>query len=157
LETDKECDVLVGAVLEASARHSYPLYIETHRATITQDMRRTIDLVARFPEIRFNADLSHYYCGHEMSYGDIDAKFKFLAPVFERVRSMHGRISDACQAQANIVEDDDRPFVAHFKEMWRRCFKAFKASTDHNGYLPFAIELLPVPLQHLWHKIRVVN
>jgi hypothetical protein len=42
-ETDAEIDVLVGAVLEASARHGHPLYIENHRATITQDLRRTLD------------------------------------------------------------------------------------------------------------------
>ena len=35
LEDDAAVDRLVGAVLEASAKHDLPLYIETHRATIT--------------------------------------------------------------------------------------------------------------------------
>jgi hypothetical protein len=143
LETDGEIDRLVGAVLEASARYNYPLYVETHRATITQDMRRTVDMVARFPDIRFNADLSHYYCGHEMTYGDIEGKFDFLMPVFDRVRYMHGRIADSCHAQVSIVDGDQRPFVAHFRQMWRRCFAAFKAAFDHNNTMVFAIELLP--------------
>ncbi|AMS30849.1 MAG TPA: hypothetical protein DIU09_08735 [Hyphomonadaceae bacterium] len=143
LETDLEMDRLVGAVLEASAQHDYPLYIETHRATITQDIRRTVDMVGRFPEVRFNADLSHYYCGHEMTYGDIEAKFDFLMPIFERVRFLHGRIADACHAQVSIAPGDQRPFVVHFREMWRRCFTAFKAASDHKNVLIFAIELLP--------------
>ena len=106
LETDAEMDRLAAAVVEAGARHAYPLFVETHRATITQDIRRTIDLVARFPELRFNADLSHYYTGSEMAYGDIAAKFDLLEPVFQRVRFLHGRISDPSAAQV-MVEDDE--------------------------------------------------
>jgi hypothetical protein len=143
LETDAEMDRLIGAVLEATAKHDYPLYVETHRATVTQDMRRTIDLVARFPALRFNADLSHYYCGHEMPYGDIGAKFAALAPVFERVRFLHGRIADAGAAQATILPEDDRPFVRHFRQMWRACFAGYKASGETDRPLIFAVELLP--------------
>lgn len=143
LETDREMDRLIGAVLEASVRHGYPLYVETHRATITQDIRRTIDLVGRFPDLRFNADLSHYYCGHEMPYGDIDAKFAALAPVFERVRFMHGRIADAGAAQASLTADDDRPFVRHFRAMWRACFAGYKASNETHRPFIFTVELLP--------------
>lgn len=161
LETDAEIDRLVGAVLEASARHNHALYVETHRATVTQDMRRTVDLIARFPDLRFNADLSHYYCGHEMPYGDIEAKFDFLAPVFERVRFLHGRIADAGAAQATIRADDDRPFVAHFREMWRRCFTGYKRSGETDRPLIFAVELLPHRLEvggrtHWLHYARQV-
>ena len=122
LETDAEIDRLIAAVIEASAKHDYPLYVETHRATVTQDIRRTVDIVARFPDVRFNADLSHYYCGHEMPYGDVAAKLAFLEPVFARTRFMHGRIADAGAAQATVTEADERPFVTHFRAMWRRCF-----------------------------------
>jgi hypothetical protein len=146
LETDAEIDRLVAAVLDASAKHDYPLYIETHRATVTQDMRRTVDLVGRFPEIRFNADLSHYYCGHEMTYGDFAAKLAFLAPVLSRVRFMHGRIADAGAAQATVAPDDDRPFVQHFRQMWRACFAGYKTSTETAAPFIFAVELLPYRL-----------
>jgi hypothetical protein len=145
-ETDAETDRLIGAVLEASARHGHPLYVETHRATVTQDIRRTLDLITRFPELRFNADLSHYYCGHELPYGDIDAKFAAMTPIFERVRFLHGRVADAARAQADIVAGDERPFVQHFRTMWRACFSGFKAARDRGEALVFAIELLPYRL-----------
>jgi sugar phosphate isomerase/epimerase len=146
LESDAEMDRLIGAVLNASAKHDYPLYVETHRATVTQDIRRTIDLVERFPELRFNADLSHYYCGHEMPYGDIEAKFEALAPVFARVRFMHGRIADTGAAQASLEQDDNRPFVQHFRTMWRACFSGYKRSGETHRPFIFAVELLPYKL-----------
>jgi hypothetical protein len=38
-ESDVEMDALAGAVLEAAERHGQPVFIETHRATMLQDMR----------------------------------------------------------------------------------------------------------------------
>lgn len=147
LESDAEIDRLVAAVIEASTRTDYPMFIETHRATVTQDIRRTLDLIKRFPEIRFNADLSHWYTGHEMTYGDITAKFDVMQPVFERVRYMHGRIGTPCCAQVAVNgADDDRAFVDHFREMWRRCMHGFRTTAAPGEVLPFAPELLPYSL-----------
>ncbi|HWP39837.1 MAG TPA: hypothetical protein VNL70_02840, partial [Tepidisphaeraceae bacterium] len=89
LEDDDAVCRLVEAVLVASEKHRIPIYIETHRATITQDIWRTVQLVRRFPEIRFNGDFSHYYTGHELVYGDIEAKWQFMQPIFDRVRFIH--------------------------------------------------------------------
>lgn len=69
-ESDAESDALVRDILETAERYRFPLYIETHRATITQDPWRTLQLVARFPDIRFNGDFSHWYTGAELVYGD---------------------------------------------------------------------------------------
>ena len=49
MESDGEMDRLAEEVLEASASSGVPLLIETHRATMTQDMWRTLRLVERFP------------------------------------------------------------------------------------------------------------
>src|SRR5436305_1522745 len=85
LEDDAAVFRLVEAALAASDKHRFPVYIETHRATITQDMWRTVQLTKKFPEIRFNGDFSHWYTGAEMVYGDIEAKFQFIQPVVDRV------------------------------------------------------------------------
>jgi hypothetical protein len=143
LETDHEMDVLVASILEASARHDYPLYVETHRATVTQDLRRTVDLVSRFPDLRFNADLSHWYTGSEMTYGDINRRFDFLEPVFERVRYLHGRIGNSCCAQVAVTSDEASLHVEHFREMWTRCFVGFLNSAKTGEVVAFAPELLP--------------
>ena len=63
LEDDEEAAKLIGALMEASAKHDIALYPETHRATILQDMWRTLGFIEKFPELRFNGDFSHWYTG----------------------------------------------------------------------------------------------
>jgi hypothetical protein len=143
LESDAEMDALAAAVLDASGRHGYPLLIETHRATMTQDIRRTVDLIERFPDLRFNGDFSHWYTGLEMTYGDFDAKLRFLAPLFSRVRYMHGRVGDPGAIQRSLIACQGEPFVEDFRRLWRCCFDAFLATASDGDVLPFAPELLP--------------
>lgn len=142
IESDAEIDELVKYVIECSQKFDFPIYIETHRATITQDMFRTVELVKRFPEIRFNGDFSHWYTGQEMVYGGIENKWDFIAPVFERVRFMHGRIGNPGCIQVDVNADDNLDYVEHFKEMWIRCFKGFLKTAKPGDYICFTIELL---------------
>ncbi len=143
MEPDDQAWRLVEAVLEASQKHDIPLYIETHRATITQDIWRTVQLVNKFPEIRFNGDFSHWYTGQEMVYGGFEKKADFLAPVFERVRFIHGRIGNPGSIQVDIGDGrQDLPYLAHFKEMWTRSFAGFLKSAQPGDYFCFTPELL---------------
>lgn len=142
VEDDDEVDRLVEDVLSASQRHALPIYVETHRATITQDMWRTVKLVGRFPELRFNGDFSHWYTGHEMPYGDFGAKLDFIAPVLERVRFLHGRISTPGCIQVDIGDGRNRPHVDHFRIFWTRAFAGFLKTAQPGDYLCFTSELL---------------
>jgi len=145
-EDDAAADKLVDLTLEASAKHDMPIYIETHRATITQDHWRCTQLANRNPEMRFNGDFSHWYTGLEMWYGDIDAKFDFATPVFDRVRFLHGRIGNPGSMQVSVGETYDealeKSFVQHFLDMWTRCCKGFQKDAQPGDVLGFAPELL---------------
>jgi hypothetical protein len=143
LECQLEGERLVGDMLEAAARCGHALHLETHRGTLTQDMRRTLDLATRFPDVRFTADLSHWYTGLEMTFGDFMGKLDRLTPVFERVRSIHGRIGDSGCIQVGMSVDPDREAIGHFREMWRRCCQGFLLGAQPGDVLPFAAELLP--------------
>jgi hypothetical protein len=77
------------------------IVVETHRATITQDSWRTVQITKGFPEVRFNRNFSHYYCGQELAYGDWSSKLAFMEPIFERVGFIHGRI--ACPAACRYL------------------------------------------------------
>jgi hypothetical protein len=142
MESDSEVDKMIAHVLETSSKHNFPIYIETHRATVTQDMWRTVEIVKRFPEIRFNGDFSHWYTGLEMVNGDFEEKLDFIAPVLDRVRFIHGRIGNPGCIQVN-VEDLKAPFVAHFKAFWTRSFLGFLKSASPGDYICFTPELLP--------------
>lgn len=150
LEDDAEAFRLVEAILTASARHRLPVFIETHRSTITQDLWRTVQLTKAFPEMRFNGDFSHYYTGQEMVYGGIEMKLNFMEPILSRVGFIHGRISSPGCIQVPVDDATVRPFQAHgmvnyfehFKELWTRAMLGFLQAAVAGDYLIFAPELL---------------
>lgn len=142
MESDQEMDDLVNYIQESSLEYDFPIYIETHRATITQDMFRTVEMVKRFPEIRFNGDFSHWYTGQEMVYGGIENKWEFIAPVFDRVRFIHGRIGNPGSIQVDVNDEENLSYVEHFKEMWTKCFVGFLKTAQPGDYICFTVELL---------------
>lgn len=143
-ESDSEALRLIEAILGASARLGHPAHVETHRATITQDIWRTMRWVQLMPEITFNADLSHWYTGLEMPYGDFAAKMAFMQPFFDRVRFVHGRIGSGGTIQIAVgVGGHDEPHVSRFKQMWQHCFAGFLANAPAEETIVFAPELLP--------------
>ncbi len=152
LEDDDESSSLVEAILTASERYRLPVFIETHRATITQDIWRTVQITRKFPEIRFNGDFSHYYCGQELVYGNWTEKLAFMEPIFERIGFMHGRIASPGCMQVPIGRDiNSRPpqahgnidYLVHFKELWIRAMLGFLRNAIPGDVLIFAPELLP--------------
>jgi hypothetical protein len=143
MESDDEGALLIEAVLRASTLHNIPLYVETHRATLFQDMQRTVQFIARFPELRFNGDFSHWYTGLEMVYGGFEAKLAYIQPVLDRVRFVHGRIGSPGCMQVAILPNDPAPYVAHFRTLWTRCFESYlRDPTPQQPFLTFAPELL---------------
>ena len=144
MEDDDEAARLIEAVIEASTRYDLPLYVETHRATIFQDLWRSVQFVRRFPELRFNGDFSHWYTGLEMVYGGFENKLAFIQPVLERVRFMHGRIANPGCIQVDIGEGDtaSHPYVAHFRALWTAAFRGFLQSAAPGDFILFVPELL---------------
>jgi hypothetical protein len=141
-ESEDDMRRVVEDIVRASDATGFPLYIETHRATITQDIWRTVRLVELVPDMRINGDFSHWYTGHEMVYGDINAKFDFAGPVFERTRYMHGRIGNPGSIQA-ALGDCTGDNVKHFREMWTRAFAGFLRTAKPGDTIGFAPEVLP--------------
>jgi hypothetical protein len=151
MEDDDEVFRLVESILAASDRHRLPIFIETHRATMTQDLWRTIQIIRKFPEVRFNGDFSHYYCGQELAYGDWASKLAFMEPIFNRVGFMHGRIASPGCMQVPIGADlSSRPsqahgvinYLDHFKELWTLAMLGFLRTATPGDVLIFAPELL---------------
>lgn len=144
LEDDDEAGRLIESVLDASRCWCIPLYIETHRATIFQDMWRTVRFVQRFPEVRICGDFSHWYTGQEMVYGGFEKKFTFIQPVLERVQFLHGRIGNPGCIQVRIEANpaQDPIYVSHFKQLWGACFQAFCRTAQAGDRIYFTPELL---------------
>jgi hypothetical protein len=141
-ESDSEIDELAGRIVELSSIYELPVYIETHRGSITQDVWRTTQLACRLPQVRFNGDFSHWFTGQEMLYGDMTARLDRLTPVFERIRFLHGRIGNRCCMQVDLGEDLQHDSVPHFRNLWVRAMQGFLAAADSGNELWFCPELL---------------
>lgn len=129
-------------VLSASEKLNFPIYVETHRATLTQDIWRCVELIKQFPEVGLNIDYSHWYSGLEMPNGNWDFKMEFIQPVFDRARYVHGRIGNSSHMQVDVGDGTGRPYVDHFRDMWTRTFRAFLSQAEPGDVLPFCPELL---------------
>lgn len=143
LEKDAEMARLAEAMLDISVTEKHPVYLETHRATMTQDVRRTLDLIERFPELRFNGDFAHWYIGHELPYGDIEAKLIAMRPVFERVRFLHLRVSSGAFGQLTASDPAEAQHLAIFRRMWTESIGGFLLTARSGDTLPALCELLP--------------
>lgn len=149
-EDDAEMDALARAIVEASAETAFPLYLETHRATMTQDIWRTLRLLERVPEVRINGDFSHYYTGHEFPYGDVAWKLRTMQPIFDRVRFIHGRIGNSSNMQVDVGDGEgDTPqqfglwrFVETFREFWTRSMAGFQHHAGAGESFVFCPEIL---------------
>jgi hypothetical protein len=144
MEDDYDARRLIGAVLDASEKHGVPLYPETHRATLFQDMWRTVRFAQGFPQLCFNGDFSHWYTGLEMVYGGFEAKLEFIRPVLDRIRFLHGRIGNPGCIQVDIGEGDARehPYVGHFRKLWTASFAGFLRTAQPGDSICFTPELL---------------
>jgi len=142
---EDEAARLIEAILDASKRYSIPLYLETHRATIFQDIWRTVQLIQQFPQLQFNGDFSHWYTGLEMVYGGFENKLSFIQPVIERVHFLHGRIGNPGCMQVDIGDLENASklsYVTHFRTLWTQVFLAFLRRSPRGKSFCFAAELL---------------
>jgi hypothetical protein len=155
IESDDEADRLAAAILESVTRYDYPLLIETHRATITQDIWRTINLIARFPDLRFNADLSHWYLGCEMPYGDFEAKLAFMTPLFDRVRYIQPRVASSGSIQIPFDPFAHPEACRDNLSLWRHCCDGFRRHAAADEVLGIAPELLPDTIEHRGEQLRI--
>ena len=142
-EDEREMLSLGEAVLDFSSAAQHPVYIETHRATMTQDMWRTLRLIRRLPELRFACDFAQWYLGQEIPYGGTEAVLARLGPVFERTRLLHLRLASGSAGQLLSDEHDASIHLPVFKRVWQACCAGFLEDAKPGEYLGAYAELLP--------------
>ncbi len=141
-ENDSKVAELAQVVVDASAQFGIPLYVETHRATITQDPWRTLQMIEKVPDVRLNGDFSHWYTGSEMVYGDFDNKLELLQPVLQRIFFIHARVGNSGAMQVPLADPSMDLAMQHYREMWTRSMSGFLQGARAGDYLIFAPELL---------------
>ena len=69
----------------SAERRGFHTVIETHRDRMTTDLRFTLQLMDAVPELRMNADLSHFVVGQEFAWPVGDEDHALIRRVLERV------------------------------------------------------------------------
>jgi sugar phosphate isomerase/epimerase len=119
-----------------------PLFIETHRGRVTQDLRRTVKVAQRLKRLRFTGDFSHYVVAGELAGEwpeEIWEAFEYLAV---RCGNWHGRIGLGEQVQ-NDIGDGSGEMARQFRKLWTIGFRGWLKDARAGDVLPFCAELGP--------------
>ena len=128
-----------------------PLFVETHRACVTQDLLRTTDYVRAIPELTLTNDFSHYVVAGQLptvpsGAGPIsDAIEDQFDILLKRTACFHGRVSNGQAVQVDIGRDGDDPAVEPFRRWWRKGMTYWLQNAGPGDILPFVVELGPPP------------
>jgi hypothetical protein len=142
-EEEEEIVALLEGAVACAAKHRLPLYIETHRATVLENMWRTRRALARVDGLWFNGDFSHYYCGSEIPYSGRERALAYLDPIFARTGFIHGRISDSQAMQCEFTAPRHAEHRAWFEQAWSRVFAHWKGRARAGDVFIFCPELGP--------------
>lgn len=147
------------------------MQLETHRNTLTNDLRLTTRLLDELdPAVRLAIDLSHYVCSNEIPVVPTDEINGHLAKLFARAESLQGRIATRCQVQIPLGFPQHREWEELFQSWWVRAFAAIRASRAADGSdapVMFCTELGTVPyaltdgtgreLSDRWHEALILK
>jgi hypothetical protein len=142
-ETTEQILAEVDVVNQISLALDFPLYIELHRASITEDIETTLTIIKHCPETKFNADFSHYitcYKLDQLSASELKACLDIMQPIFQRVVYFHGRFASS----NNIQTPKPQPHQeALYFLLVDQVFTHFHQNSRQGDVLFFAAELLP--------------
>lgn len=141
---------LLDQVVNYGKEQEVLVHIETHRASITQDLIRTTDYVKALEDISLTIDLSHYIVAGEFTvenlgfYGDqLDQYFDIL---LSKMGAMHLRFSNGEQIQVPINRLDET-HIEQYKKWWSKGLSNAIERCSNNEHIPVVIELGPEDYQ----------
>ncbi|WP_331769285.1 hypothetical protein OG948_36460 (plasmid) [Embleya sp. NBC_00888] len=128
-------DARIRELLALSEQYALPFFLETHRHRLTQDLRHTIALVDRHPDLRLCGDFSHYTVTAELRAPWRVEWTQALHRLARRCHEVHLRLNNGQNIQ-DPVPNVDPAQRAEFEALWRTA----RGGADD---LLFTTELLP--------------
>ena len=123
-----------------------PVYLETHRGRLNNDMLVMLDLLDAVPNLRLLADLSHYVVAREFPPlplpGEIETQ---VQTILDRSWAAHGRVATPGQVQVEISFPQHQPMLAQFRAWWIYLMRGWKARAGADEQFCFTCELGPKP------------
>ncbi|KZE89864.1 TIM barrel protein [Microbacterium sp. TNHR37B] len=129
-EPREAADLVAGWHARAAAAGVH-LELETHRNTLTNDLRFTRRLVDELdPAVRLAIDLSHYIVGAEIPAEPTAEIEEKIAAILSRAGSLQGRIASRCQVQIPLHHEGSQPWIALTRRWWRDGFAHLLAARE---------------------------
>lgn len=145
---DPDPVVLAGIVERwhgIAGRAGVRLQLETHRGTMTNDLRMTTRILAALdPAVEVAIDLSHHVCGCELPDEAADEIEDLIGILLARAGSLQGRIANRGQVQLPLTFPAHQRWVERFRGWWTSGFKSILARNPQADVM-FCAELGTTP------------
>lgn len=140
--TGEGAEALLHHINLLSGQYGIPVYVETHRGTITQDLLRTTAYVKHLDELRLTIDFSHYVVAGELHTVSEEAE-ALLQQLLVRTSSIHTRVSNGEQVQIDIGDNGEHIMVPHYKRWWKDGMRHWTEQAASGSRFPVVVELGP--------------
>ena len=120
-----------------------PVYFETHRLTLTNDLLFTVQLLEHAPSLKLVADLSHYVVGREFPMPVDDFHHNLITTILKRSVSMQGRVATREQIQVPIDFPQNQEWVEQFYRWWEQGIQLWLEQAKEGEIFNFTCELGP--------------
>lgn len=140
--TIEEALPLIEGWRGVAERAGAPLNIETHRNELTNDLIFTLHLLDRLPDLRLEADLSHYLVGREMGFPVDAANHALMHRVLDNAWGLQGRVASREQIQVPLFAR-----LGHWLDLflgwWDYGMRSWRRRSGPDDTLTFLCELGP--------------
>lgn len=143
--TADEAVNLLNTVLPLIEASDIPVYLETHRGRISNDLLVMVELLQRLPELKLLADLSHYVVARELDLPIDPASAARISTILDHAWAFHGRVAGSGQVQLPITFPQHAPWLDQFARWWAQGFANWRRRAASDATLTFTCELGPQP------------
>ena len=136
---------LMETLLAVSRDCPIPVFYETHRGRLLNDLFWTSDILDALPELMLTGDLSHYVTAHEMDLPVAPHLAQRIDKVITRCGAFHLRVAGPNQIQLPVEAPVSAGWREVFEGWWRDGMHQWRARAGVDDVLPILCELGPPP------------